>query len=115
MHQILELGSFKEIVTLFWFICLYTLLSFEFLTANDYCLSYLQNRLNITKTVRKYSINKHLQTAGSEFDSGSVSHVVKHGDEADEDYGEGSLTLNSRNFDRVSHQYVKQQISYLNT
>ncbi|PWA75892.1 protein disulfide isomerase-like 5-4 [Artemisia annua] len=33
------------------------------------------NRLNITITVRKYSINKHLQSIGSEFGSGPVSHV----------------------------------------
>ena len=71
--------------------------------------------MNITITVRKYSINKHLQSIGSEFGSGPVSHVVKHGDDADEDYGEESLTLNLRNFDKVSHQYVKQQISYLNS
>ncbi|XP_071725815.1 protein disulfide isomerase-like 5-4 isoform X1 [Rutidosis leptorrhynchoides] len=63
------------------------------------------NRLNITKTVRKYSINKHLQTIGSEFDSRPVTHIVKHDDENDEEYGEGSVTLNEHNFDRISHQH----------
>lgn len=58
--------------------------------------------------MRKYSINKHLQTIGSEFDSGPVTHRVKHDDENDEEYGEGSVTLNADNFDRVSHQYVNQ-------
>lgn len=63
------------------------------------------NRLNITKTVRKYSIDKHLQVTGSEFDSGPVTNIVKHDDEVDEEYGEGSVLLNSRNFDRISHQH----------
>ncbi|XP_076918511.1 protein disulfide isomerase-like 5-4 [Bidens hawaiensis] len=64
------------------------------------------NRLNITKTVRKYSINKHLQTTGSEFDSGPVSLRVKHDEDNDEEYGEGSVTLNADNFDRISHQHA---------
>lgn len=63
------------------------------------------NRLNITKTVRKYSIDKHLRTTGSEFDSGPVTNILKHDDEVDEEYGEGSVTLNARNFDKVSHQH----------
>ncbi|KAL4554049.1 hypothetical protein LXL04_037494 [Taraxacum kok-saghyz] len=63
------------------------------------------NRLNITKTVRKYSINKHLQTIGSEFDSGPVTNMVKHDDEVDEEYGEGSVALTGRNFDKFSHQH----------
>ncbi|KAJ9562614.1 hypothetical protein OSB04_007774 [Centaurea solstitialis] len=63
------------------------------------------NRLNITKTVRKYSIDKHLRTTGSEYDSGPVTNLLKHDDEVDEEYGEGSVTLNARNFDRISHQH----------
>ncbi|KAI3709425.1 hypothetical protein L2E82_39187 [Cichorium intybus] len=62
------------------------------------------NRLNITKTVCKYSFDKYLQATGSEFDSGSVTNMVKYDDEVDEEYGEGFVLLNSRNLDRISHQ-----------
>ncbi|CAI9295218.1 unnamed protein product [Lactuca saligna] len=63
------------------------------------------NRLNITKTVRKYSIDKHLRATGSEFESGPVTNMLKHDDDNDEEYGEGSVALNGRNFDRISHQH----------
>ncbi|KAL0443414.1 UNVERIFIED_CONTAM: protein disulfide isomerase-like 5-4 [Sesamum latifolium] len=62
------------------------------------------NRLNITKTVRKYSIDSKLNPTGSEFRSGAIAKAIKHDEEADEEYGEGSVTLNARNFDRISHQ-----------
>lgn len=65
--------------------------------------SYLQNRLNITKTVRKFSIDRNLKVTGSEFHSGPVAHAINHGDEIDEEYGEGSIPLTSHNFERVSH------------
>ncbi|CAK9175530.1 unnamed protein product [Ilex paraguariensis] len=63
------------------------------------------NRLNITKTIRKYSIDSNLKPTGSEFQSGPVSKEIKHDDEVDEEYGEGAVSLNSRNFDRISHQH----------
>lgn len=72
----------------------------------------MQNRLNITKTVRKYSIDKHLRATGSEFESGPVTNMLKHDDDNDEEYGEGSVALNGRNFDRISHQYVNIQLIY---
>lgn len=68
--------------------------------------SYPQNRLNITKTIRKYSIDRNLRSTGSEFESGPVTKAIKHDDESDEEYGEGSVTLNAHNFDRIAHQYV---------
>lgn len=64
----------------------------------------MQNRLNVTKTVRKYSIDSNLKITGSEFHSGSVGHAVKHDDEVDEEHEEGSISLNSHNFERVSHE-----------
>ncbi|XP_073058976.1 protein disulfide isomerase-like 5-4 [Primulina eburnea] len=65
------------------------------------------NRLNITKTVRKYSIDSKLNPTGSEFRSGPTSNSVKHDDDdVDEEYGEGSVSLNARNFDRISHQHA---------
>ncbi|KAL6544444.1 Protein disulfide-isomerase 5-4 [Orobanche minor] len=63
------------------------------------------NRLNITKTVRKYSIDPNLNPTGSEFRSGPITKPVKHGEEVDEEYGEGSVVLNANNFDRISHQH----------
>lgn len=81
-----------------------------FLILQPYCsftefFSYFsQNRLNITKTVRKYSIDSRLNPTGSEFHSGQVTKAIKHDDEADEEYGEGSVSLNGHNFDRISHQ-----------
>ncbi|CAH9083537.1 unnamed protein product [Cuscuta europaea] len=63
------------------------------------------NRLNITKTVRKYAIDSNLRPTGSEFQSGAIENAIKHDDEVDEEHAEGSVTLTGRNFDRVSHQY----------
>ncbi|XP_019194608.1 PREDICTED: protein disulfide isomerase-like 5-4 [Ipomoea nil] len=62
------------------------------------------NRLNITKTVRKYSIDSNLRHTGSEFQSGAIV-AVKHDEEVDEEYGEGAFSLNGRTFDRVVHEY----------
>lgn len=68
------------------------------------CALSFQNRLNITKTVRKFPIDPNLRPTGSEFHSGSLSSIIKHGDEGDEDYGEGSVSLTSHNFDRAAKQ-----------
>lgn len=45
-----------------------------------------------------------MKITGSEFHSSLASHAIKHGDEADEEYAEGSVPLTSHNFERVSHQ-----------
>jgi len=66
--------------------------------------SLFQNRLNITKTIRKFSIDHDLKPTGSEFHSGPVLHQIKHGDEVDEEGGEGSVSLKAHNFDQYSHQ-----------
>ncbi|OVA11129.1 Thioredoxin-like fold [Macleaya cordata] len=63
------------------------------------------NRLNITKTIRKFSIDPNLNPTGSEFHPGPIPKVTKHGDDADGEYGEGSVALTTDNFDRYSHQY----------
>ncbi|XP_017242028.1 protein disulfide isomerase-like 5-4 isoform X2 [Daucus carota subsp. sativus] len=62
-------------------------------------------QLNVTKTVRKYSIDRNLNPTGPEFQSGPVPRVIKHDELVDEEYGEGSLSLNARNFDRISHMH----------
>ncbi|PIN22357.1 COPII vesicle protein [Handroanthus impetiginosus] len=64
------------------------------------------NRLNITKTIRKYSIDSKLNPTGSEFRSGPIAQAIKHDEEVDEEHGEGSVSLNARNFDRISHQHA---------
>ncbi|XP_047958141.1 protein disulfide-isomerase 5-4 isoform X1 [Salvia hispanica] len=64
------------------------------------------NRLNITKTIRKYSIDSRLNPTGSEFHSGPVTKGIKHDEETDEEYGEGSVLLNGHNFDRISHKHA---------
>ncbi|BAF21735.1 protein disulfide isomerase-like 5-4 [Oryza sativa Japonica Group] len=63
------------------------------------------NRLNITKTVRKYSIDRNLVPTGSEFHPGPIPTVSKHGDDVEENHDDGSVPLSSRNFDSYSHQY----------
>jgi hypothetical protein len=68
------------------------------------CSKHLQNRLNLTKTVRKFSIDRNLVPTGSEFHSGPIPTVSKHGDDVEESHGEGSVELSSRNFDSYSHQ-----------
>ncbi|OEL28800.1 Protein disulfide isomerase-like 5-4, partial [Dichanthelium oligosanthes] len=63
------------------------------------------NRLNITKTVRKFSIDRNLVPTGSEFHPGPIPIVNKHGDDVEEDHVDDSVPLSSRNFDSYSHQY----------
>ncbi|XP_058092838.1 protein disulfide isomerase-like 5-4 [Magnolia sinica] len=63
------------------------------------------NRLNITKTVRKFSIDHNLNPTGSEFHRGPIPKVKNHGDEVDEVYGEDSVALTSATFDRYAHEY----------
>lgn len=60
--------------------------------------------MNITKTVRKHSIDRNLRPTGSEFHSGSTITEVRHDEEDDEEYAEGSVSLNGHSFDRISHQ-----------
>lgn len=64
------------------------------------------NRLNITKTVRKFSIDSNLRPTGPEFLSGPTTNAVKHDDDdVLEDYAEGSVVLNGHNFDKVVQEY----------
>ncbi|KAL7584153.1 protein disulfide isomerase-like 5-4 isoform X1 [Lactuca sativa] len=63
------------------------------------------NRLNITKTIRKYSINQNYHPSGFEYDAGPISYALKHDDKVEEGYGDGSIPLTSRNFDKVAHDH----------
>ena len=66
--------------------------------------SILQNRLNITKTVRKFSIDPHLRPTGSEFHSDPIPMVSNHGDETEGEYSDGSALITSSNFESYSHR-----------
>lgn len=63
------------------------------------------NRLNITKSIRKFSIDPNLKPTGSEFHAGPIPGVQNHGDETEEEYGDGSLSLTSESFDGYSHSH----------
>ncbi|XP_074348054.1 protein disulfide-isomerase 5-3-like [Apium graveolens] len=63
------------------------------------------NRLNITKEIRKYSIDQNLQRTRSGFENGPYLRAIKHDDEIDVEYTEGAISLNARNFEKASHLY----------
>ncbi|XP_077221578.1 protein disulfide isomerase-like 5-4 [Tasmannia lanceolata] len=63
------------------------------------------NRLNITKTLRKFSIDHNLNPTGSEFHPGPIPTVLNHGDEGDEEYELGSVPITAKNFDKFVHLY----------
>ncbi|KAH9308015.1 hypothetical protein KI387_035926, partial [Taxus chinensis] len=67
------------------------------------------NRLNITKTVRKYSISPDMKVTGQEFHPGPIPGLSKHGDQDSgsyEDLGDGAVKLTGKNFDRYAHEYA---------
>ncbi|XP_027348686.1 protein disulfide-isomerase 5-4-like isoform X2 [Abrus precatorius] len=70
------------------------------------------NRLNITKTVRKFSIDSNLRPTGAEFHSGTAANAVKHDDEVDEESVEGSFSLTSHNFDKYVHQFPVTVVNF---
>ncbi|KAK9080652.1 hypothetical protein SSX86_000410 [Deinandra increscens subsp. villosa] len=85
--------------------CSFPSLSCEFasLDVNDVLGT---NKLNITKTVRKYAINKHLQATGPEVEPIPIFSTTKHDDKIEQEYyGEGSVTLTSHNFERITHSH----------
>ncbi|KAF3320832.1 protein disulfide isomerase-like 5-4-like protein [Carex littledalei] len=63
------------------------------------------NRLNITKTIRKFSIDRNMVVTGSEYHPGHIPHISNIGDVADEEFSDGSVSVTSTNFDVYSHQY----------
>ncbi|KAK8967546.1 Protein disulfide isomerase-like 5-4 [Platanthera guangdongensis] len=63
------------------------------------------NRLNITKTVRKFSIDSNLKPTGSEYHPGPIPIVSKHGDDFEEESVDGSVSISAATFDQYSHQY----------
>ena len=67
-------------------------------------LPYFQNRLNITKTIQKFSIDANLKPTGAEFNSEPMSNFIKHGDEVDDETDEGSVALTTNNLNKFSQQ-----------
>lgn len=63
------------------------------------------NRLNLTKTVRKFPIDSNLKLTGPQFVSEPLTEDVKHDEEIDEEHAEGAIPLNARNFERASHEF----------
>ncbi|XP_058738553.1 auxin response factor 8-like isoform X2 [Vicia villosa] len=65
----------------------------------------VKSRLNLTKTVRKFSIDSNLTpTTGSEFHSSPAANVIKHDEKVDEESVEGAFVFTSENFDKYAHQ-----------
>lgn len=67
------------------------------------------NRLNITKTVRKFPISPDMKLAGPEFHPGPIPGLSNHGEhenESDEELGEGAVKMNAKNFDKYAHEYT---------
>ncbi|KHN36716.1 Protein disulfide-isomerase 5-4 [Glycine soja] len=63
------------------------------------------NRLNLTKTVRKFSIDSNLRPTGAEFHSEPAANSIKHDNEVNEESVEGSVVLKTQNFDKYAHQF----------
>ncbi|XP_010930697.1 protein disulfide isomerase-like 5-4 isoform X1 [Elaeis guineensis] len=63
------------------------------------------SRLNITKTVRRFSIDPNLIATGSEFHPGPVPKINRHGDDIEEEYADGSVSLTADNFEKFARQY----------
>ncbi|CAG7882870.1 unnamed protein product [Brassica rapa] len=63
------------------------------------------NRLNITKTVRKFPIDPHLKATGGEFHSGLASHHINHGEEIKQEFPDGAIQLSNGGFESLSHHF----------
>ncbi|XP_008813245.1 protein disulfide isomerase-like 5-4 [Phoenix dactylifera] len=63
-------------------------------------------RLNITKTVRKFSIDSNLKPTGYEVYSGPIPNLKNHGDEIEEEHGDGAIPLTIDNFETHSLKHA---------
>ncbi|PKA52611.1 Protein disulfide isomerase-like 5-4 [Apostasia shenzhenica] len=70
------------------------------------------NRLNITKTIRKFSIDPNLMPTGSEYHPGPIPIVSKHGDDLEEQEGDGSFSLTAANFDHHAHKHAILAVNF---
>ncbi|KAL2986351.1 hypothetical protein AAZX31_12G201600 [Glycine max] len=70
------------------------------------------NRLNLTKTVRKFSIDSNLRPTGAEFHSEPAANSIKHDNEVNEESVEGSVVLTTQNFDKYAHQFLITVVNF---
>ncbi|XP_057450493.1 protein disulfide-isomerase 5-4-like isoform X2 [Lotus japonicus] len=70
------------------------------------------NRLNITKTVRKFSIDSNLKPTGAEFHSEYLANVIKHDDKLDDESPEGAFVFTANNFDKYAHQFLITVVNF---
>ncbi|XP_039687044.1 protein disulfide isomerase-like 5-4 [Medicago truncatula] len=70
------------------------------------------NRMNLTKTVRKFSIDSNLRPTGSEFYLRPSTNVIKHDDKVDDESLEGAFVFTSNNFDKYSHQFPITAVNF---
>ncbi|XP_020201988.1 protein disulfide-isomerase 5-4 [Cajanus cajan] len=70
------------------------------------------NRLNLTKTIHKFSIDSNLTPTGAEFQSGTSTDHIKHGNEAHEESIEGCVVLTTQNFDKYAHQFAITVVNF---
>ncbi|CAJ1956768.1 unnamed protein product [Sphenostylis stenocarpa] len=73
-------------------------------TDGDYLRIDFNMRLNLTKTVRKFSIDSSLRPTGAEFHSEPAPKSIKHDNEVNEESIGGALELTAENFDKYAHQ-----------
>ncbi|XP_027909347.1 protein disulfide isomerase-like 5-4 [Vigna unguiculata] len=62
-------------------------------------------RINIEKTVRKFSSDSNSGLTSAEFRSDTITNVVKHDGEVDGESVEGSFSLTTHNFDNYVYQF----------
>ncbi|ESW21705.1 hypothetical protein PHAVU_005G092800 [Phaseolus vulgaris] len=70
------------------------------------------NRLNLTKTIRKFSIDSNLRSTGNEFHSEPTTTNIKHDNEQHEESIGGALELTTDNFDKYAHQFPITVINF---
>ncbi|GAU26616.1 hypothetical protein TSUD_102230 [Trifolium subterraneum] len=70
------------------------------------------NRLNLTKTVRKFTIDSNLRPTGYEFQSRPATNVIKHDEKVDEESLEGAFVFTSDNFDKYAHQFPITAVNF---
>ncbi|XP_057450495.1 protein disulfide-isomerase 5-4-like isoform X3 [Lotus japonicus] len=69
-------------------------------------------QLNITKTVRKFSIDSNLKPTGAEFHSEYLANVIKHDDKLDDESPEGAFVFTANNFDKYAHQFLITVVNF---
>lgn len=65
----------------------------------------LQNRLNLTKEIKKVPIDPHLRETGEEYHPTPNLDLIHHGDEHQvDDNAYAAISLTGAIFDKISHK-----------